>query len=157
MRGRAENQRLLMNSFLQPLLDALIDRLGEAGAITVVGGLIGVAFGFFAQRSRFCLRSAAIEFARNTREGKLTVWLFAFSTAVVFTQLFIVFGWLNVGDARQLTARGSLSGAAIGGAMFGVGMILARGCSSRLWCWPRRAICVRCSRAWCSRSRRSRP
>ncbi len=121
-----------MNDFVQQLLDNLIERLGEMGAITLVGGLIGVAFGFLAQRSRFCLRSAAIEFARNTREGKLTVWLFAFSTAVVFTQLFIVFGWLNVGDARQLTARGSLSGAAIGGAMFGVGMILARGCSSRL-------------------------
>ena len=35
-------------------------------------------------------------------------------------------------DARQIAARGSLSGAAIGGALFGVGMILARGCSSRL-------------------------
>jgi uncharacterized membrane protein YedE/YeeE len=41
-------------------------------------------------------------------------------------------GWLDVEDARQLAARGSLSGAAVGGAMFGIGMILARGCSSRL-------------------------
>jgi hypothetical protein len=73
-----------------------------------------------------------IEFSRGTREGKLTVWLFTFSTAVLLTQLFIVAGWLDVGGARQLAARGSLSGAAIGGAMFGAGMILARGCSSRL-------------------------
>ncbi|MFD2453044.1 hypothetical protein [Ideonella paludis] len=68
----------------------------------------------FAHRSRFCLRSAAIEFARGTREGKLTVWLFAFATAVLLTQIFILMGWLDVREARQLSARGSLSGAVVG-------------------------------------------
>ena len=43
-------------------------------------------FGFFAQRSRFCLRSAVIEFARGQPGGKLTVWLFAFAIAVLVTQ-----------------------------------------------------------------------
>ncbi|MEY2653410.1 MAG: hypothetical protein RLZZ524_437 [Pseudomonadota bacterium] len=113
-------------------IDALLAWLGEEHAIAALGAVIGVLFGFFAHRSRFCLRSAVIEFSRGTREGKLTVWLFTFSTAVLLTQLFIVAGWLDVGGARQLAARGSLSGAAIGGAMFGAGMILARGCSSRL-------------------------
>lgn len=114
------------------LLESLIAALGETGAVAALGALIGVVFGFFAHRSRFCLRSAVIEFARGTHEGKLTVWLFTFASAVLLTQAFILLGWLNVGDARQLSARGSLSGAAIGGAMFGAGMILARGCSSRL-------------------------
>lgn len=114
------------------LLERLIAALGETGAVAALGALIGVFFGFFAHRSRFCLRSAVIEFARGTHEGKLTVWLFTFASAVLLTQAFILLGWLNVGDARQLSARGSLSGAAIGGAMFGAGMILARGCSSRL-------------------------
>jgi len=113
-------------------IDAVIARWGEMWTITLTGGLIGLLFGFFAQRSRFCLRSAVIEFARGTREGKLTVWLFAFATAVLLTQIFVLAGWLDVRDARQLAARGSLSGAALGGAMFGAGMILARGCSSRL-------------------------
>ncbi|MCK6425184.1 MAG: YeeE/YedE family protein [Burkholderiaceae bacterium] len=113
-------------------IDSLIAGVGEMWTITLVGGVIGLLFGFFAHRSRFCLRSAVIEFARGTKEGKLTVWLFTFSTAVLLTQGFIQFGWLDVGEARQLSQRGSLSGAAIGGAMFGAGMILARGCSSRL-------------------------
>lgn len=113
-------------------LESLLQRFGEMWSITLAGSLIGLLFGFFAHRSRFCLRSAVIEFARGTREGKLTVWLFTFSTAVLLTQGFILLGWLDVSDARQLSARGSLSGAAIGGAMFGTGMILARGCSSRL-------------------------
>ena len=122
----------MIDRLIDGLIDGLIGQFGETGAATALGALIGVLFGFFAHRSRFCLRSAVIEFARGTREGKLTVWLFTFSTAVLLTQAFILAGWLDVTDARQLAARGSLSGAAIGGAMFGAGMILARGCSSRL-------------------------
>ena len=64
--------------------------------------------------------------------GKLTVWLFAFAAAVIGTQLLVLAGAFDASEARQIAARGSLSGAAIGGALFGVGMILARGCSSRL-------------------------
>jgi len=110
----------------------LIDRLGEPWTLALTGLAVGVAFGFFAQRSRFCLRSAVIEFARGQMGGKLTVWLFAFATAVVATQALALAGVFDASDARQIAARGSLSGAAIGGALFGIGMILARGCSSRL-------------------------
>ena len=117
---------------LNALIESAIARLGETASVALAGAVIGLLFGFFAHRSRFCLRSAVIEFARGTHEGKLTVWLFTFSTAMLLTQAFILAGWLDVKDARQLSARGSLSGAAIGGAMFGVGMVLARGCSSRL-------------------------
>lgn len=113
-------------------LEFWIDRLGENGLLAVGGMVIGMVFGFMAQRSRFCLRSAVIEFARNLTGGKLTVWLFAFATAVGLTQALAWFGAFDAGNARQIATRGSLSGAAIGGALFGVGMILARGCSSRL-------------------------
>jgi uncharacterized membrane protein YedE/YeeE len=114
------------------MLAALIDRWGENATLAAGGLAVGMGFGFFAQRSRFCLRSAVIEFARNVTGGKLTVWLFAFATAVLATQVLAAAGLFDAGEARQIAARGSLSGAAIGGALFGVGMILARGCSSRL-------------------------
>jgi uncharacterized membrane protein YedE/YeeE len=113
-------------------LEALIERWGEPGTLAAGGLLIGAVFGFMAQRSRFCLRSAVIEFARNQLGGKLTVWLFAFAAAVGMTQALALAGWFDASNARQISARGSLSGAAIGGALFGIGMILARGCSSRL-------------------------
>lgn len=114
------------------MLQALIDRWGEPMALAAGGLLLGALFGFFAQRSRFCLRSAVIEFSRQLGGGKLTVWLFAFGTAVVATQALVLAGLFDSGSARQLSARGSLSGALIGGLLFGSGMILARGCSSRL-------------------------
>ena len=113
-------------------LEPWVERLGEDGTLAVGGLLMGVVFGFMAQRSRFCLRSAVIEFARNHSGGKLTVWLFAFATAVGLTQAMAWAGWFDASNARQIAARGSLSGAAIGGALFGMGLVLARGCASRL-------------------------
>jgi uncharacterized protein len=114
------------------LIEFVIDSLGENGALTAAGLAVGLAFGFLAQRSRFCLRSAVIEFSHNITGGKLTVWLFAFATAILATQILTLAGLFDASDARQIASRGSLSGAAIGGALFGMGMILARGCSSRL-------------------------
>jgi hypothetical protein len=86
------------------LLQTLIDRLGEPWALALAGLLIGLAFGFFAQRSRFCLRSAVIEFSRNLVGGKLTVWLFAFSTAVVATQVLALAGAFDASQARQIAS-----------------------------------------------------
>lgn len=114
------------------MFERWVETLGSAWVLAGAGALIGLLFGFFAQRSRFCLRSAVIEFARNQPGGKLTVWLFAFATAVLATQSLVLAGWFDASSARQLAARGSLSGALVGGALFGTGMVLARGCSSRL-------------------------
>jgi len=111
---------------------AWIEQYGEPNVLAVCGLLTGLAFGFFGQRSRFCLRAAVIEFWHGKFGEKLSVWLLAFSTAVVAVQLFILAGWLDVSTARQLSARGSLSGALVGGLIFGVGMVMTRGCASRL-------------------------
>ncbi len=113
-------------------LVGLIEWLGENLLITLGGFLIGAAFGWFAQRSRFCLRSAVITFSRGRYDSTLAIWLFAFSAALIGTQLLIVSGLLDVSETKHLASAGSLSGSIIGGLMFGAGMILARGCSSRL-------------------------
>jgi uncharacterized protein len=44
----------------------------------------------------------------------------------------VLAGAVNVSTARQLSATGSLSGALVGGLLFGVGMVMTRGCASRL-------------------------
>lgn len=110
----------------------LLDLLGEPVLLAGGGAAIGLAFGFFAQRSRFCLRSAVIEFWRREPGEKLAVWLLAFSAAVVAVQALILLHALDVSGARQLVTRGSLSGAIVGGLVFGAGMIMTRGCASRL-------------------------
>jgi uncharacterized membrane protein YedE/YeeE len=113
-------------------LSALLERAGDGNVLAVGGVLIGMVFGFSAQRSRFCLRSAVIEFWHRRFGEKLAVWLLAFSTAVVAVQLLIVLHLLDVNGVRQIAVRGSVSGAILGGLMFGAGMIMTRGCASRL-------------------------
>lgn len=109
-----------------------LDKLGEANTVALGGLVIGILFGVSAQRSRFCLRSAVITFARGTYDTRLPVWLLTFSAALTATQALVLLDVLIVDESRHLASRGSLSGALIGGAMFGTGMILARGCASRL-------------------------
>jgi len=110
----------------------LVSLVGEGGAVTLCGLAVGLAFGGLAQRSRFCMRSAVVEFSRGQIGPKLAIWLLAFAAAIVGTQGLILTGVLDVSNARQLTGQGSLSGALIGGLMFGGGMVLARGCASRI-------------------------
>ena len=110
----------------------LLETYGHGSVLAAGGGLIGMSFGFLAQRSRFCLRAAVIEFWHRRFGDKLSVWLLAFASAVIGVQLMVLLGWLDTGTARQISAKGSLSGALIGGLLFGVGMVMTRGCASRL-------------------------
>jgi len=111
---------------------SILERFGDGNVLAFGGLIIGGMFGFFAQRSRFCLRAAVIEFWRGQFGEKLSVWLLAFATAVVAVQLLVLSQVLDSSSARQIAAQGSLSGAIIGGLLFGAGMIMTRGCASRL-------------------------
>lgn len=113
-------------------LVTLVDQIGEAPTAALFGLITGITFGVAAQRSRFCLRAATVEFARGMMQDKVAVWLLTFSTAVVWVQAAQMFGLIDTTEARMMAVPGSWSGAIIGGLMFGAGMVLARGCSGRL-------------------------
>ena len=117
---------------IESTIESFIELVGDDGVMLLAGLMVGLIFGAAAQHSRFCLRASIVETAHSHLGGKLAIWLLAFTSAVLFVQAAIVFGYLDVSTARQLAATGSMSGAIIGGLMFGVGMILARGCASRL-------------------------
>lgn len=105
----------------------------STGQVSVLlGAIAGLGFGALAQQSKFCLRAACIEFWRGDLGPKFAIWLLAFSAALIATQLLILSGQLDTGSIRQLTTTGSLSGAILGGSLFGWGMVMARGCASRL-------------------------
>jgi uncharacterized membrane protein YedE/YeeE len=113
-------------------VEALLDKFGDPAVLMMAGACVGIIFGIAAQHSRFCLRGATIELAQMQFGPRMATWLIAFCAAVVSVQAAIVLEFLDVAEARQLSGIGSLSGAIIGGLMFGMGMILARGCASRL-------------------------
>lgn len=113
-------------------MEQLLDRFGEGPVLFMAALIIGAIFGAAAQHSRFCLRAATIEVTERILGPRLATWLIAFCAAVASVQVAIASGLLDVTGARQLASVGSLSGAILGGLAFGIGMILARGCASRL-------------------------
>ena len=113
-------------------LAALLDRIGDGPTAALFGLITGTIFGVAAQRSRFCLRAATVEFARGGFGPAVSVWLLTFSTALVWVQAAQALGLMNGADARMMAVPGSWSGAVTGGLIFGCGMVLARGCSGRL-------------------------
>jgi len=110
----------------------ILERIGEAPTAAVFGLVTGAVFGVSAQRARFCLRAATVEFARRQMGASVAVWLLTFSTALAWVQGAELLGLMRSEDARMMAVTGSWSGAIIGGLMFGAGMVLARGCSGRL-------------------------
>lgn len=110
----------------------LIDAVGEPGTAVAGGALLGIMFGFLAQRSSFCTRSAVLDLTQKRDGAALATWLAGLATALIAVQLSRYHGLVDVAETRFFATPQSLSGAAVGGLLFGVGMVLARGCVSRL-------------------------
>ncbi len=115
-----------------PDWEGLVTQWGFGSAMAMAGLSCGLLFGFMAQRSQFCLRAAVVEFVSRAYGRKLAIWLLAFGTTILALQGLVALGAVELAGSRALEARGSLSGAILGGVMFGIGMVLARGCASRL-------------------------
>lgn len=113
-------------------LAGLIEQYGVSMVLSVGAAVMGLVFGFAAQRSRFCARAAVIETAEGRLGERFCVWFLAFATALVAVQALALAGGLDRAATRFIGQPGSLSGAIVGGLLFGAGMILTRGCASRL-------------------------
>ena len=113
-------------------LASLLEAWGDAQVLAAGGALIGLVFGFMAQRSRFCARAAVLECCNGQAGDRFSVWWLALGAALVGTQVLVLGDWLKPGASRFIANPGSVSGAVLGGLLFGAGMILTRGCASRL-------------------------
>jgi uncharacterized membrane protein YedE/YeeE len=113
-------------------LASLLETFTDHGILAMGGALIGLLFGFFAQRSKFCARAAVIECCDGSWGPRLAVWMLGFGVAILAVQSTVALDLLKPQSSRHLGAPGSISGAVIGGLLFGMGMIMTRGCASRL-------------------------
>ncbi len=113
-------------------LASLLETWGDSNVLALAGALVGFIFGLAAQRTRFCARAAVVECCEGQTGDRFSVWWLAFGAALVGVQALAWAGGLKPTDARYIGATGSLSGAVLGGLLFGAGMILTRGCASRL-------------------------
>lgn len=98
-------------------------------ASVILALVLGLAFGFLAERTKFCFRRAIVGEDRKQAAG---VWLVALATALIGTQFAVAQGLISFGEHRFMTAELPWLAILLGGALFGAGMVLTRGCVSRL-------------------------
>ncbi len=108
-----------------------IESLSPRAASLLFGAALGLLFGALALASGFCLRRA-IAGNREERAPALGLWLVALASAVVGTQAAVRTGLIGFADHRMLAAELPVLAVLLGGLAFGAGMVLARGCASRL-------------------------
>ncbi|MCH2095179.1 MAG: YeeE/YedE family protein [Rhodobacteraceae bacterium] len=105
---------------------------GDARVLHVVlGGLLGLIFGVAAQISRFCIRRAVAGEGRDGAQAG-AVWITALAVAIAAFIGASVFGLVDLAEHRFWSLELPVVAILIGGLMFGSGMILTRGCISRL-------------------------
>ncbi|MBM9595351.1 YeeE/YedE thiosulfate transporter family protein [Roseitranquillus sediminis] len=107
------------------------ESLTAAQASVVLGLILGLAFGALAEVTRFCLRRA-VAGERSERRTAAGVWLAALAAALVGTQVAVASGFIGFDEHRFMNAELPWLAIVGGGAMFGAGMILTRGCVSRM-------------------------
>ncbi len=118
------------------MLEILLETLGfpdtsPQQASVVFGLVIGIFFGIFAQTTGFCLRRA-IAGEKSERKSAGGVWAIALLSALIGTQLMLVYSPVSLADHRFMNAQIPVLALLTGGLMFGFGMVLTRGCISRL-------------------------
>lgn len=114
----------------------MFDQLGLEGwtpatAAIALGLAIGLVFGILAQRSAFCLRRA-IAGAPADRSAALGTWVIALAVAVIGTTALTTAELIDFSSHRFHASAVPVGAIILGGLLFGLGMVLARGCTSRL-------------------------
>ena len=96
-----------------------------------LGLVLGVVYGGLAQRSGFCLRRSLVGEWHECRPA-FGAWAMALAFALAGTQLAVSAELVSF-DAHRFHAPDlPVASALAGGALFGIGMVLAGGCASRL-------------------------
>ena len=104
----------------------------EPGFLLIAGALaIGVVYGGVSRLSGFCLRSAVIEVAENRPARQVAAWATARPVAILATQVMSGMGIIDLSSSIYLSSGLLWVSLGLGGFLFGLGMILTRGCGGR--------------------------
>jgi len=103
-----------------------------ATQVVLWGGLLaGVALGALAQATRFCTMGALADWFSFGGTSRLMMWALAVAVGASGTLLLIEMQWLDATRALAWSERFLWLSYAVGGLLFGFGMVLASGCPQR--------------------------
>lgn len=106
----------------------MLDVLGEANTVTLIGLVGGVLLGLAARIGRFCTLGAIEDLLYSSDDRRMRMWGVAIATAVIGTQIAIFAGAMAPQEATYLDRVWNPLATVVGGLMFGFGMALAGNC-----------------------------
>lgn len=92
---------------------------------------LAVAFGAIAQRTHFCTMGAVADVVNIGDWSRMRMWALAIGVAILGFNAMVAAGWVEAGKSLYAQPRLAWLSAALGGLMFGFGMVLASGCGSK--------------------------
>jgi len=92
---------------------------------------LSVLFGAIAQRTRFCTMGGIADIVNFGDWTRLRQWLLAIAVAIAGTTLLDAAGLIDLRASFYTVERFTPLGYALGGLLFGFGMVLAGGCGAR--------------------------
>lgn len=93
---------------------------------------VGIGFGALARWSGFCLRGAVEDVLTKPDAPRARGFLLAIVVGLICVQALVLTGRLDISKAVILPSSLFWGGALLGGALFGVGMVLTGGCGTRM-------------------------
>ena len=97
-------------------------------ALPFLGFVAGIVLGYVARANRFCTMAALEQHWYGSDSTGLRTWVLAGSVALAATQALIHFGLIDISSSFYLSSQFGLTGAIMGGVMFGFGMALVGMC-----------------------------
>lgn len=99
--------------------------------LALAGLLIGFSFGAIVYRTNYCAMGSLSDIHNFGDYRRFRAWVLAAATALVGAQFLQWTGVVALDKSMYLTPSLNWIGNVVGGAVFGVGMVLAGGCPSR--------------------------
>lgn len=93
--------------------------------------LVATLFGFVTQRSHFCTMGAISDVVNMGSWGRMRMWVLAVGVATIGFHLLVWRGQIDPSMTIYSGSRIIWLSTLVGGALFGLGMVLASGCGSK--------------------------
>ena len=92
---------------------------------------LGLAFGAIAQRTHFCTMGAVADVVNIGDWSRMRMWALAIGVAMLGFNAMVGLGWVKAANTVYAAPALLWLSQAVGGLMFGFGMVLASGCGSK--------------------------
>ena len=106
----------------------MLEALGEANSVALIGLIGGIALGLAARIGRFCTLGAIEDLLYSSDDRRMRMWGIAIGVAIIGAHVAMSIGALHGAETAYLTRVWNPFSTVIGGLLFGYGMALAGNC-----------------------------